>query len=196
MTELQKIHFKTSADFNKWLRKNHNTNSGIWMIFYKKHTSTPCISYQDALDEALCYGWIDSLVKRVDEETYIRKFTPRNIKSNWSDVNKLKVLKLMNEHRMTIHGLNKIKEYRETGQINWDINHIKPHEKKPLQIPEYINDILKNNALIQHRFEMLTPSQKRNYILWIANAKREDTRHRRIDEMIRLLTENMNMGMK
>ncbi|MGB2982026.1 MAG: hypothetical protein WBC77_12350, partial [Candidatus Zixiibacteriota bacterium] len=92
-------------DWRAWLRKNHSSQKEVWLIYYKKHTGKPRIPYDDAVEEALCYGWIDSTIKRIDEEKYAQKFTPRSEKSNWSELNKRRAKKMIREGRMTQAGL-------------------------------------------------------------------------------------------
>ena len=111
------------------------TQQSVWMVFYKKHTKKPGIAYSDAVDEALCYGWIDSIIKRIDDEKYVRRFTPRTNYSNWSDINKLKVFKLMKAGCMTEHGLQKIESYRKTGKIDWVITPQSNKSKEPFKVP-------------------------------------------------------------
>ena len=107
------------------------------MIYYKKHTSTRCIEYKEALEEALCFGWIDSIVKRIDDERYVRKFTPRTNIYNWSDVNKKLVLSLIEKGLMTEAGLRKIGVWLKTGRINWDPGARKTGIRdRELQVPE------------------------------------------------------------
>ena len=193
MTESEQIFFPSLEEFGLWLKNNHNKSRGIWMVFYKKHTKKPGVAYSDALDEALCYGWIDSIIKRIDDEKYVRRFTPRTNYSNWSDINKLKVLKLMKAGRMTEHGLQKIESYRKTGKIDWVINPPSNKTKKPFKVPAYVYDHLKKDELAYKRFESLISSHKRNYILWIEDAKKEETKIRRIDKMIKNLKENKKL---
>ena len=87
--EITKTYYvATRSEWCKWLQKHHTSATEIWLIYYKKHTGMPRVSYNDAVEEALCFGWIDSLVKRVDADTYAQKFTPRKSKSKWSELNK------------------------------------------------------------------------------------------------------------
>ena len=101
MTELEHKYFNNRKSFRNWLEKNHANSPGIWMIYYKKHSDTQCIEYNEALEEALCFGWIDSIIKKVDDDTYVRKFTPRTNISQWSDLNKRTVLSLIEKGKMT-----------------------------------------------------------------------------------------------
>lgn len=95
------------SEWRDWLAAHHDREAAIWLVFFKKHTGKPCVSYQDAVDEALCFGWIDSIVRRLDDERYAQKFTPRKPKSNWSEINRRIFARLVREGRMTAAGLAK-----------------------------------------------------------------------------------------
>lgn len=99
------LYVKKRGEWRKWLEKNHQKESEIWLVYYKKHTKKPSIPYNDAVEEALCFGWIDSSEKRIDKERYAQRFTPRKPKSNWSESNKERVRKLIVQGKMTPAGL-------------------------------------------------------------------------------------------
>ncbi len=196
MKELEQIYFKSKESFRSWLEKNFDKNQGIWLIFYKKHTNTECIKYDEALDEALCCGWIDSILKRVDEDKYIRKFSPRKNISNWSDVNKKKVLSLIEHGLMTEEGLKKIDIYLERGRVDWKINELKEKASKEFVIPDLILTEFAKNEPALRNFNDLSQTNKKYYIGWITSAKREETVDRRLKESIELLKENKKLGLK
>jgi uncharacterized protein YdeI (YjbR/CyaY-like superfamily) len=104
---LATLEVTATSEWRAWLAAHHDCRSEIWLVFYKKHTGKPSIAYQDALDEALCFGWVDSLVRRLDDERCARKFTPRKAKSNWSAANRRLFARLVEEGRMTAAGLAK-----------------------------------------------------------------------------------------
>ena len=117
MMEITKTLYITNrVDWRAWLERNNDTEKEVWLIYYKKHTGKPRIPYDDAVEEALCFGWIDSTVKRVDDEKFAQKFTPRKNKSNWSDLNKKRAKKMIREGRMTKAGLTKIEEAKRNGK--------------------------------------------------------------------------------
>jgi uncharacterized protein YdeI (YjbR/CyaY-like superfamily) len=115
------------------LEENHSTKSEIWLQFCKQHTGKPCVSYDDALDEALCFGWVDSLVKHVDDEQYLRKFTPRKRDSVWSEANKRRVERLIHEGRMEEAGMTRVTEAKKSGE--WFKCRVR---KKQLEIPAFL----------------------------------------------------------
>ena len=190
----EEIYFKDLAGFRKWLEQNHDKSTGIWMIYYKKHTKKECIEYSDALDEALCYGWIDSIIKRRDEETYLRKFTPRKDIKNWSEVNKTKVLKLVQEKRMTIHGLNKIESYIKEKKVEWPETEKMIDYSKLENLPEDIKNAFQENGAAWENLKKTAPSYRSAFIRWILDAKKEETKQRRIEKIINGLSNNLKPG--
>lgn len=197
MKELERIYFNRRESFRNWLEKNHNKSFIIWMIFYKKHLNTECIKYNEALEEALCFGWIDSIIKKVDDDQYLRKFTPRSNFSNWSDLNKRIVLSLMEKGKMTEAGLNKIDVYLKTGRVDWESKGSKKDKvKKEFHVPNFILKAFAENEPALTNFNNLAQTYKRHYIIWITYAKREETILNRLKESIELLKENRKLGLK
>ena len=197
MTELEHKYFNNRKSFRNWLEKNHANSPGIWMIYYKKHADTECIEYNEALEEALCFGWIDSIIKKVDDDTYVRKFTPRTNISQWSDLNKRTVLSLIEKGKMTEAGLNKIDVYKKTGRVDWVSEELQSEkEKKAIHIPGYILKAFAENEPALTNFNNLAPTYKRPFILWITNARREETVLKRLKESVELLKENRKLGLK
>ncbi len=197
MRELEHIYFNSRESFRNWLEKNHNKSFGIWMIFYRKRKDTECIKYNEALEEALCFGWIDSIIKKVDDDQYMRKFTPRTNISKWSDLNKKIVLSLIRQGKMTEAGLGKIDIYKKTGRVDWENKGLeKVEEEKEFHVPEFILKAFAENEPALTNFNSLAQTYKRHYILWITNAKREETILNRLKESIELLKENRKLGLK
>ena len=197
MRELERIYLNSRESFRSWLEKNHNKSFGIWMIFYKKRKDIECIKYNEALEEALCFGWIDSIIKKVDDDQYMRKFTPRTNISKWSDLNKKIVLSLMKQGKMTKAGLEKIDIYIKTGRVEWENKGIeKVKEEKEFHVPDFILKAFAENEPALTNFNILARTYKRHYVLWIINAKREETILNRLKESIELLKENKKLGLK
>jgi len=182
------IYLPTLKKWHEWLEQNHDSVKEIWLIFYKKHTGTISINYENAVEEALCFGWIDSLIKRIDSERYARKFTPRTNFSKWSDINIERMKKLIRDGRMRPEGLAKISEKILTSQL----------ENKPgkLIIPTYISEKINLVQEASTNFHKLAPSHKKNYINWIDSAKKEETRQRRLTQVIKMLIRGDKLGMK
>ncbi len=196
MKELEYKYFRNREEFRNWLQKYHDSNPGIWMIFYKKNKDTDCIKYNEALEEALCFGWIDSLIKKTDDDKYARKFTPRTDVNKWSELNKKKVNELIKNGKMTQAGLQKIASYLKTGTVDWGINKSNEKGTKEIAIPDFIIEELARNEPSLKNFNNLAPTYKSQYVLWITNARKEETIRNRLKESIVLLMKNQKLGLK
>jgi uncharacterized protein YdeI (YjbR/CyaY-like superfamily) len=188
---IKQLYVADREQWRNWLSKNHATKAGIWLIFYKKEISKPTIEYEAAVEEALCFGWIDSIIKKIDGEKYARKFTPRSDKSNWSALNKRRVNKMIKEGRMTEVGLAKIEIAKKTGL--WEKN---GRPQISLDIPPEFAKALARNKKAKESFDKLAPTYRKHYIGWIAVAKRPETKKRRIVESISLLEQGKRLGLK
>ena len=172
-----------------WLTGHHASESVVWLIFHKKSTGVACIDYSDALDEALCFGWVDSLVKRLDDCRYARKFTPRRADSKWSTVNRKRYARLKAQGRLKPSGLKCPPTTRSYAPRP-------PRLSLPSELPDYIRVALQRHPKALQNFEALPPSHRRRYFEWIESAKREETKLRRLAEAIRLLTSGKELGLK
>src|SRR5262245_9277658 len=172
-----------------WLAENHGSEREVWLIFPKIQTKKVVMSYEDAVGEALCYSWIDSIVQRLDDKSYARKFTPRTDNLRWSELNKRRVAKLIRESRMTEIGLAKV------GYSNPEQTRPKP-KLKLWSVPGFIKTALQAQPKAWANFSALAASHQSNYVAWIMTAKREETRQKRLEEAIQLLRENRKLGLK
>ncbi|MEJ2627331.1 MAG: YdeI/OmpD-associated family protein [bacterium] len=189
--KMEKVYLANRKEWRTWLEKNHALSSGIWLIFYKKHTDKPVLEYNAAVEEALCFGWIDSIIKKLDAERYMRKFTPRNSLSYWSDINKKRVEKMIEQGKMTAYGMSKIQTAKKSGK--W---YKSPRPDISFEIPEEFKQALNNDPEAKKFFDTLAPSYKKQYLGWISTAKRQETRQKRINEAISLLTRGEKLGLK
>jgi uncharacterized protein YdeI (YjbR/CyaY-like superfamily) len=183
-----------AADRNQWqewLQKNHNTKKEVWLVFYKKHTGKPTIHYDDAVEEALCFGWVDSIIKRLDDDRCARKFTPRKSKSKWSETNRKRAERMIKERKMTEAGLRAIAWAKNSGE--WQK---RTSPRKEFVIPKYIMEALEANKKALDNFNKLANTYRRHFAGWITSAKREKTRQKRLVEAIGLLEQNKKLGMK
>ncbi len=187
----EKLHVTNRNEWRSWLLENHETKKGVWLLSYRKNTGKPNIPYDDAVEEALCFGWIDSIIKRIDGEKFARKFTPRKNKSKWSESNKRRARKMVKAGKMTVAGLALIKEAMKTGE--WQKT--TPAEKE-LVVPSYFRKALAANKRAQVFFDNLANSHKRNIVGWVTSAKKEETRRRRLAEAIRFLEQKKKLGLK
>lgn len=188
---MEQLYFKTRDEWRDWLKKNHKQKESILLIFYKKSTRKPTMDYNSAVEEALCYGWIDSIKKRLDDEKYTFKFSPRNSLSKWSESNKKRVAKLIKEKRMTKHGMKKIDAAKQNGM--W-YKEVKP--EIPAELPLLFEEALNKNKTAKTNFENLAPSYRKQYIGWIFSAKKDKTINKRIEESVNLLEQGKKLGMK
>jgi uncharacterized protein YdeI (YjbR/CyaY-like superfamily) len=184
-------HFASRDEWRAWLQANHAVEKEMWLIFYKKHTGRAGLAYEDAIEEALCFGWIDGILKRIDDEKHTIRFSPRRPRSVWSETNKRRVHKLIKEGRMTEAGLAKIEAAKKNGQ--W--NNAAVQKPNP-EVPPELAAALARNRAARRNFENLAPSYRRRFVYWIAMAKREETRRKRVAEVIGLLARNKKLGMK
>ena len=184
--------FVTNRDeWRAWLKRNNGIAKQVWLIYYKKHTGKPSISYDDSVEQAICFGWIDGVMKRLDDERCARKFMPRRSKSRWSELNKKRAEKMMEVGWMTEAGLARIKEAKESGE--W---FRAPLSRKELVVPTFIQDALARNKKASANFNKLANSHKRQYVGWVSSAKREETRKRRLAEVLSVLEQNKKLGLK
>ena len=189
---MDELYIQTRSEWRKWLSKNHKISKGVWLVFYKKETGIPSLDYDAAVEEALCFGWIDSLVKKIDEKKYARKLTPRNSKSIWSELNKKRVAKMIKEGRMTKAGLVKIEIAKQNGFWNKELKSI----EISYDTPEDFITALARNKKAKENFNKIPPSHKKRYYMWINIAKKKETRERRIKDSIVLLSNNKKLGLK
>ena len=181
MAELMTLEVRGRQEWRAWLEKYHTSSPGIWLVFYKRHTGAKSIPYEDAVREALCVGWIDSLVKRLDDDRYALKFTPRQATSKWSDINRKRWVELKAAGLLTSAGL---------AAAPTD-NTYAPRPVVP-DLPAYIAKALKANPKAWKFFQELAPTHRRQFVVWIHLAKRPETRDKRIRESIVLLGPEKN----
>jgi len=191
MEAAEELYVTNRGDWRAWLRENHATKKEVWLIYYKEHTSKPRIPYDDAVEEALCFGWIDSIIKKIDDEKFAQKFTPRKRSSKWSEANKKRAMKMIKEGRMTEVGMAKIREAQNSGE--WFKT---APIRKELTFPLDLHKQLAANKKALDNFNRLANGYKRLFVRWITSAKKEETRQRRLMEAIKLLEQNKKLGMK
>lgn len=171
--------------WRQWLSANHSSEKGIWLIIYKKDSGIPSITYDQAVDEALCFGWIDSKPNKRDQDSIYQYFAKRNPKSNWSKVNKEKVARLTAANKMQMAGLEMVDHAKAIG--TWDAL----NDVDNLVIPQDLAEALADYDSATANFEAFPKSVKRGILEWIFNAKRSETRKKRITETARLAQENI-----
>jgi uncharacterized protein YdeI (YjbR/CyaY-like superfamily) len=178
LDQLDRFYAKDRQQWHQWLRENHETSPGIWLVYHKKNSQNQSISYDDAVEEALSFGWIDSKVNTLDDERYMQVFTPRKLGSNWSKLNKERIHKLIKDGMMQPAGLKKVETAKKDGSWGFldDIEN--------LLIPEDFKLALENKTNALKNFEELGNSNKKQILYWIATAKRNETRQKRIKKSV------------
>lgn len=183
--ELITLEVRNGQQWRSWLRKHHAASPGVWLVFYKDHTGVKSVSYEEAVRQALCFGWIDSLIKRLDEDRYARKFTPRQPTSKWSDSNRKRWAELKEAGLLAAPGL---------AAAPTD-NSYAPRPPIP-DLPAYVAKALRANLKAWRCFQELAPTYRRHFVAWIHTAKRPETRKKRIRESIALLAAGKKLGLK
>lgn len=186
------LEVRNREEWRAWLAANHDKEDEVWLVYHKKHTGKIAVPYGASVEEALCYGWVDSLIKKLDEERYARKFTPREVTSQWSLSNKKRVEKLIRAGLMSEHGLKKVETAKRSGK--WD----NPSKKPELtyEMPAKFAIALKKNKKANKTFKKLAPTYQKQYIGWIEMAKKPQTKEKRIRESIRKLADGEKLGLK
>jgi uncharacterized protein YdeI (YjbR/CyaY-like superfamily) len=180
------LEIRTRRQWRNWLEKHHHSESELWLVFHKRHTGQKGIEYREALEEALCFGWVDSLVKRLDDERFARKFTPRKADSRWSTINCKLYADLLARGLVAPPGLKRPPTDKSGDAPRPDIT----------TLPPYIEQALKANARAWAFFEKLAPSYRRQSIAWVDSAKREETREKRLSELVELCAAGKKLGLK
>jgi uncharacterized protein YdeI (YjbR/CyaY-like superfamily) len=184
LDNLSRFHPKNRSEWRRWLLENFNSSPGIWIIYFKKNSNEPTIMYDEAVEEALAFGWIDSKVKTLDNDSYIQLFTPRKDNSTWSRINKNRIDKLIKKNLMAPSGLEKVKIAKKNG--SWNIL----DDVEDLIIPSDLKEEFNHNSGAEKNFYDLTYSTKKQILWWIKSAKRIQTRKKRIKMTIKSLKIN------
>jgi len=172
-SHLSLLHFGNRAEWRSWLERNHNKAKEAWLAHYKRATGRPTVSYDEAVEEALCFGWIDGKKRSIDSESYAYRYTPRGAKSSWSALNIKRAKRLIDAGKMMEAGLRAFEE----------------HEKRkspalPTKLPKKLQELFEANKTAWNNFERFSPGYKRLCIGWVASAKQEETQLRRLNTLI------------
>ena len=187
-------HPKTRGQWRKWLEKNHSTAPGIWMIYYKKETGKRKFDMADAVEEALCFGWIDSVAQKLDDERSMQKFTPRKPKSIWSKINKKRIEKLIEQKLMKPAGLATIERAKENG--SWDTLNSSDLHTDNNSMPDDLEKALSKNKKALANFLAFPPSYRKRFLFWIDSAKTPLTKAARIKQTLLMAAAKKKPGLK
>ena len=183
--QLDTLDIRTRRQWRMWLTKHHASSPGVWLAFHKRHTGVKSIPYEDVVREALCFGWVDSLVKRLDEDRYAIKVTPRRPTSNWSALNRKRWKELQAAGALAPAGLA-----APPTENTYAAKPVIP------ELPVYIARAIKANATAWKFFSELPPRERRQFVVWVHIAKRPETRERRLRESVALLAAARRLGLK
>jgi uncharacterized protein YdeI (YjbR/CyaY-like superfamily) len=185
------LDFKDSQEWYRWLEQNHDKETEAWLVIYKKRSKQTGLQYDEALVEALCFGWIDGKMRSIDDHKFILRFSLRKAKSIWSKINKEKAELLISQGKMTEAGFAKIEEAKKNGL--WEEAYT--NRKKDI-IPADLENALSENKTAWINFHNFANSYRNMYIGWVTNAKTDDTRKRRIAEVVTRSTLNKKPGIE
>jgi uncharacterized protein YdeI (YjbR/CyaY-like superfamily) len=184
--EREILKFKNRREWRKWLSRSSSKSKGVWLAIKKKNSKIDGMRYLEAVEEAICYGWIDSTVRRLDEDCFIQWYSPRKEDSVWSLINKKRAIGLKKKGKMTKSGLRSVEAAKRNGK--WQIAY---SSRAPIDVPDNISRMLRSHGVLK-KFNSLTQSQKLQYVYWIDQTKRQETRERRIDELIGRLRDGVH----
>ena len=180
---MKRFYAPHSAAWRSWLAKNARRETEIWLVFYKKGSGRPSVSYDEAVEEALCFGWIDGKVMRFDEARYIQRFTPRKPQSRWADSNVRRVKKMMALGKMTQAGLD---VYRPERRARTSV--------LPAKLPKELALLFARNKKAHANFAAFPPYYRKMTIGWVAGAKKDETRRRRLAQLIEACARNERLS--
>jgi uncharacterized protein YdeI (YjbR/CyaY-like superfamily) len=180
------LEIASRRQWRTWLDKHHASHAEIWLVFSKQHSGQKGIEYRDALEEALCFGWVDSLVKRIDDERFARKFTPRKADGRWSTINRKLYADLLARGLVAAPGLDRPPTDKSGDAPRPNL----------AALPKYIEQALKADTRAWAFFDKLAPSYRRQCVAWIDSAKREETKQKRLSEVVKLMAAGKKLGLK
>ncbi len=177
LSQMETLCLKKRAEWRSWLQKNAKTSPGIWLIYYKKASGKPRIAYEDAVEEALCFGWIDGKIKRLDDDRYAQSFTPRKATSRWSALNIKRATKLIEDGKMTAAGQSAFNPKRKA-------------EPLPMRFPANLENEFRSQKQAWENFQRFPSYYRRMTAGWVASAKKEETQLKRLRQLIEFSARN------
>ncbi|KUG06502.1 YdeI/OmpD-associated family protein [Solirubrum puertoriconensis] len=187
LAALPELCVASRQEWRQWLEANHATAPGVWLVYYKKSSGQPSLSWAEAVQEALCFGWIDSKANTIDEYRYKQVFTPRKPRSVWSKINKQYIERLSAEGLMRPAGLEAIEVAKQNG--SWT----SIDSSENLEVPADLADALAAHDAARRNFEAFSPSNRKMLLQWLLSAKRPETRTRRVAEIVQMVAANQTL---
>jgi len=188
-TNLPVLPFESKKKWADWLAKQHDKSAGVWLKLAKKGTGIPSVTYEEALDVALCYGWIDGQKGSFDDKYWLQKFTPRGAKSIWSKINTEKVERLIASGEMKPAGLKAVEAAKQDGR--WDAAY---SSQKNISVPDDFQTALNKNKKAKAFFESITSGRRYSFLFRVATAKKAETREKRIRQFVEMLERGETFG--
>ena len=179
------VYARTRKTWRAWLQKNHQKEKSVWLIIHNKNSTTKCVNYEESVEESLCFGWVDSIAKKRDDESHMQYFSQRKAKSNWSKSNKERVARLIEQGLMHASGQAMIDLAKKSG--TWAA--LENVQRSIL--PEDLKTLFLKNKIAEKYFQAFPPSSKRIILEWIQNAKKPETRKQRIKQTVLLAAKNL-----
>jgi uncharacterized protein YdeI (YjbR/CyaY-like superfamily) len=181
--------FQDKEGWRNWLQHNHASEKEALLVIKKSNAAVPGVSYEESVEEALCFGWIDGVMKSTSAETFVLRYSPRKKGSPWSVSNQKRVERLIEQGRMTEAGMARVREAHENGEWEAAIR-----REDVTNIPQALREALSANPKALENFEKVSPSQKKQFFYWIDSAKTDATRQKRIQETVRMIENNIRIG--
>jgi uncharacterized protein YdeI (YjbR/CyaY-like superfamily) len=194
VADYKSTHPKNRKQWRQWLEKNHSTSPGVWFTYYKKETGKARVSYEEAVEEALCFGWIDSLPRKLDDGRSMLKFTPRKTKSVWSQLNKTRIERLITEKQIMPAGLATIILAKKNG--SWDTLTASDKAASNNEMPEDLEKLFIKNKKAKANFHNFSFSIRKQFLSWIDSAKRPETRKARLQQTMLMAAANRKPGLQ
>ena len=179
------VYFKDRKEWRSWLEQHHNNSDHIWLVHYKKKSNKKGITIEEAVEEAICFGWIDGKLQRIDDEKHQLRYSPRKNRSVWSKINRERAEKMIESGRMTQAGLIKIEAAKQSGA--WDSAYTNRTKEK---MPSDLREALTQDARAWNNFQKFANSYRNMYIGWINDSKTEETRRKRIQKVVEQSIQN------
>lgn len=180
------VYMKDRKEWRAWLRANARRSKGVWLVYYKKNSGGQSVAYQDAVEEAICFGWIDGRVKGIDDERFMQRYTPRSPRSSWSPTNVARAERMIERGLMTKGGLEAFEDAMRDGRVL--------PSSDDFTLPEDLEDAIRKDRGAWANYNNLAPSTQLIFVYWVESARREETRRKRVRKSVELLAAGKRPG--